>query len=382
MVMVRWVRIVLLAVLVVGLLAACGGDDADESASETSATEQTGSSAAANDDEPTNVATETESAATATATEEDAATATSTESAPASTGTAETETLSTSAVEPQLPVTVTDINGNEVTVSDVSRIIPLNGDIAEIIFALGLGDNVVATDTSATYPPEVEQLPKIGYQRQLAAEGILALSPTVVIGDETAGPPDVLEQIRTAGVPVVILPEIKDVERVAEKIQMVADALGVSQRGEEVAAQTQTEIDAAEALLEGVESQPRAMFLYVRGTQTQMIGGAGTTADGMLTAAGAINAGAEAGIDGFKPITAEALVAAQPEVLVLLSAGLESIGGVEGLLEIPGVAQTPAGQSGEIVDFDDLYFLGYGPRTGQALEDLMRAIHPELQAGS
>lgn len=390
--MMRWARIALLTILVLGTVAACGGDDGDDTAATATATEEASGSApsetAAATEEAdetaaeTEEATETEAPATATMTEEATETAAKTEAEAATSPVAGEEGTEVAEVTPQLPVTVTDVNGIEVTVSDVSKIIPLNGDIAEIVYVLGLGGNVVATDTSATYPPEAEAAPKIGYQRTLAAEGILALSPTVVIGDETAGPPEVLEQIASAGVAVVILPEIKDVDRVPEKIQMVADALGVSDKGAEIAAKAHTDIEAAEALVEGVESQPRAMFLYVRGAQTQMIGGAGTTADGMLVAAGAINAGAEAGINGFQPITAEAIVAAQPDVFVLLTAGLESVGGVEGLMEIPGVAQTPAGQNGKVVDFDDGYFLGYGPRTGQALVDLIHAMHPEIGDGS
>jgi iron complex transport system substrate-binding protein len=286
---------------------------------------------------------------------------------------------SAEAPAPVLPATVTDYEGNEVTVADVSRIIPLNGDIAEIIFALGMGGNVVATDVSATYPAEAVALPKIGYQRQLAAEGILALTPTLVIGTETAGPPEVLEQLAAAGVTVLIYPELTTIEDVPTKLQMVAEALGVPEAGEARAAQTVAEIEAAQALLVDVEEQPSAMFLYVRGTSTQMIGGAGTAANSMIEAAGAIDAGAESGIVGYQPMTAEALAAAQPDVLILLTAGLESVGGIEGLLEIPGVAQTPAGQDDHILDFDDLYFLGMGPRTGQALHDLILGLHPELE---
>jgi iron complex transport system substrate-binding protein len=107
---------------------------------------------------------------------------------------------------PKLPVTVDNADGGTTTVADVSRIVSLNGDITEVIFALGLGKSVVATDTSATYPAGAAALPKIGYQRTLNAEGILSFSPTVVIGNVDAGPPPVIQQLRDASVPVVILP--------------------------------------------------------------------------------------------------------------------------------------------------------------------------------
>jgi iron complex transport system substrate-binding protein len=280
---------------------------------------------------------------------------------------------------PVLPATVTDATGNEVTVSDVSRIVPLNGDIAEIVWTLGLGANVVGVDTSATYPAEwVEPLPKIGYQRQLSAEGILSLDPTVVIGTENAGPPEVIEQIRDAGVPVVILAIETNLEAPVQKITGVAAALGVADTGEALAAKTQAEIDAALALAATATSKPRVAFLYVRGTTTQMIAGEGTDAGVLIAAAGGIDAGAEAGITDYAPITAESLAAAQPDVLLLLTAGLESVGGIDGLLEIPGIAQTPAGQNRAVLDYDDLYLLGLTPRAGQALHDLVLGLHPEL----
>lgn len=290
-----------------------------------------------------------------------------------------TAVAASSAATPRLPVTVKDKDGQEVTVGDASRIVPLTGDIAEIVWALGLGANVVGTDTSATYPPEARELPKIGYQRQLSAEGILSLRPTVVIGDEAAGPPAALEQLRAAGVPVVIVPDPPSLETPARKIRAVGEALGVGAEGEQLAAQTQAEIDAALALAARATGKPKVMFLYVRGAGTQSIGGKGTSADALIAAAGGVDAGTAVGITGFKPLTAEALAAAQPEVLLLLSAGLESIGGADGLLQIPGVAQTPAGQNRRVLAYDDLYLLGLGPRTGQALRDLTLALHPELR---
>ena len=281
---------------------------------------------------------------------------------------------------PRLPVTVTDATDTEVTVSDVGRIVPLNGDIAEIVWALGLGDNVVGVDTSATYPPqETESLPKVGYQRQLSAEGILSLQPTVIVGSEDAGPPEVIEQLRSAGVPVVILPGDDDtIEAPPRKIERVAAALGVADRGEELAAETEAEIEAARDLAAQADASPRVLFLYVRGAGTQMIAGAETSADTMITAAGGVNAGAEAGLTGFQPLTAEAIVAAQPDVFLLLEAGLESIGGADGLLQIPGIAETPAGEQRQVLAYDDLYLLAMGPRTGQALHDLVLGLHPEL----
>lgn len=283
------------------------------------------------------------------------------------------------AAAPVLPATVTDVTGAEIEVTDVSRIIPLNGNVAETIFALGLGANVVAVDTSALYPAEALALPKIGYQRQLAAEGILSFEPTLVIGTENAGPADVIEQIRGAGVTVVILPVQMTAVGTAEEIRAVGAAVGLPEKGDELATKVENRIAETQTLIADVEVQPRVAFLYIRGEGTQMMAGANSQADAVITAAGGINVGAEIGLDGYSPITPEALIEAAPDTLLLMQAGLASVGGVDGLLQIPGIAETPAGETGNIVAFEDLYLLGFGPRIGDAIYDLALAIHPSLE---
>lgn len=281
---------------------------------------------------------------------------------------------------PVLPARVVDKDGRTVVVRDVSRIVPLNGDLAETVFTLGLAKNVVGVDTSATYPERtVEKLPKIGYQRTLSAEGILSLRPTVVVGSPAAGPPPVIEQLRTAGVTVVIIPEYKTLNAGARKLRILGKALGVPNRGERLARQVESQITIAKREVASTNGKPRVAFLYLRGTQVQMIGGKGSGADAMIAAAGGQDVGVDSGIEGFKPFSAEALVAARPDVLLLLTAGLQSVGGVDGLLRLPGVAQTPAGQARRIVHYDDLLLLGLGPRTGKALRLLIRGLHPELR---
>lgn len=281
---------------------------------------------------------------------------------------------------PVLPTRVQDVNGNTVVIRNVSRIVPLNGDIAETIFTLGLTSRVVGVDTSALYPKKtVDALPKIGYQRRLSAEGILSLRPTVVIGSTEAGPPQVLEQIRAAGVTVLIIPEIVTLNAGPRKLRILGRALGVPKRGERLAKQVEGQIAIAKREAATTTSRPRVAFLYVRGAPVQMIGGKGTRADSMITAAGGRDAGSEIGIEGFRPITAESLVSAAPDIILVPTLGLESIGGIEGLLRIPGVAQTPAGRNRRVLDYDDALLLGLGPRTGSALRRLVRGLHPEFR---
>lgn len=331
----------LASVVVLAVGAACGGDDDDTEAAETPP-------------------------ATAT-----------TAASPTATATPTTPTL-TAEAKPVLPATVTDKDGKQVTITDISRIVVLNGDLTEVVYALGLGEQVVGVDTSATYPPEAAAKPKVGYQRSLNAEGVLSLQPTLIIGNELAGPPQVIEQLKGAGVPVVLFKNVVSLDDVTRKIREVGTALGVPNRAELLAQQTKKEIDEALALAAKAKSKPRVAFLYLRGSTTQVMMGKGSGADTLITAANGIDAGAEAGITGSKPLTPEALVTAAPDIILVLSAGLKSVGGVDGLLQIPGMAQTPAGQARRVVDMDDQYLLGMGPRTGKALMDLVKALHPEL----
>jgi iron complex transport system substrate-binding protein len=189
----------------------------------------------------------------------------------------------------------------------------------------------------------------------------------------------VIEQLKTAGVPVVIVPEYKTLNAGARKLRIVGKALGVPNRGERLARQVESQIKIARREAASTSAKPKVAFLYLRGTQVQMIGGRGSGADAMIAAAGGRDVGAASGIDGFKPFSAEALIAAQPDVLLLLTAGLQSVGGVDGLLRLPGVAQTPAGRARNVVHFDDLLLLGLGPRTGKALRLLIRGLHPQLR---
>ncbi len=347
------------------LLAACGGAAPPVSAPPTAASASgvTATATAAATARPAS------GSAASTAARGGSATATRTGSA----------TPAAAAPKPQLPVTVKDKDGRAVTITDVSRTIALTGDVAEIIWALGMGGGVIATDTSVTYPPEAQRAPKIGYMRTLAAEGLLAQKPTLLIGGESAGPPAVLEQLRGAGIPVVIIASPTTLAAPAQKIRAVAAALGVPAEGERLATQTQTEIDAARALAARATSKPRVIFLNVRGNQVQQISGKGAPAQAVIEAAGGIDAGTDAGVVGYKPITPEALVAGQPDFYLLFTLGLESVGGVDGLLKIPGVDQTPAGQHRRILDYEDQYLLGLGPRTGQMLHELVLALHPELR---
>jgi iron complex transport system substrate-binding protein len=277
---------------------------------------------------------------------------------------------------PVLPVTFEGSAGSSVTISSVDRIVPVDGDLAEIVFALGLGDQVVATDLSATYPPEAAALPDIGYQRALDPEPIAAVDPTVVLATDLAGPVETLDQLRSLGITVVVIERSPTLDGPAQKVQAVADALGVPNRGRVVVEELEADMRAALERAAAVDGRPRVLALYLRGDRVQLIFGKGTGVDVLLPAVGATDVAAELGIVDTQQITAEAMLRAAPDVLLVTTSGLESVGGVEGLLRIPGIARTPAGEDRRVLAYEDQYLLGGGPRTGQLMADLVRDLHP------
>jgi iron complex transport system substrate-binding protein len=294
--------------------------------------------------------------------------ATSTTAAPATTG-----------AGGALPVTYTGVDGVESTITDASRIVALSGEFTEIVFALGLGGNVVGVDLSSVYPEEAEGLPKVGVERLLLAEPIIAQNPTVVLGDVDATPMEVIDQVRQTGIPVVIFPRYEGVDAPATKIREVARVLGIPEAGDELAAAVQAEIDEVVAATAGIEDRPSAAVVYLanRGATILLLGD-NTVMEGLLEAAGATDVAPAAGADGMMPLTPEALAGGAPEYIVTTDRGIDATGGLEGFLEIPGVGETPAAAAGNILVFEDLYLLGLGPRTGQLLRDLATAFHPDL----
>ncbi|WP_394553319.1 hemin ABC transporter substrate-binding protein [Agromyces sp. MMS24-JH15] len=285
---------------------------------------------------------------------------------------------------PALPTTVTDAAGEQVTVADASRILALDisGTLAATVFGLGLGDRVVGRDGSTGFA-EASDLPVVTQDgHSLSAEAILALDPSVVLTDTTLGPRDALEQLRDAGIPVVVTTSERRVDNVDQVIAEVAEALGVPERGRLLAERVGDDLDAVLARIAASvpadpADRPRAIFLYVRGSaNVYYLFGEESGADSLIEAIGAFDVAGEIGWEGMRPVTAEAIAAAHPDLVLLMTGGLESVGGIDGLLEqVPALASTPAGEHRRFVDMADTEILGFGPRTPAVVEALARAIH-------
>jgi iron complex transport system substrate-binding protein len=290
---------------------------------------------------------------------------------------------------PELPVTVTDAQGTRITIDDASRILALDvyGTLARTVFDLGLGDRVVGRDVSTQFD-EAADLPLVTRSgHDLSAEAILELDPTVVLTDTTLGPWDVLLQVRDAGVPVVVLDSHRGLDNVRELTVQVADALGVHQAGEQLAGRTERAVADVRAQIAQVapseESRKlRMALLYVRGQAgVYYLFGEGSGADGLIDALGGYDVAREIGWDGMKPVTDEGIIAAQPDVVLMMTKGLESAGGVDGLLErLPALATTPAGEHRRFVDMADSQLLGFGPLTADVLNALAVAVYAPASA--
>jgi iron complex transport system substrate-binding protein len=291
-------------------------------------------------------------------------------------------------VTSSLPVTVTDVEGNDVTITDASRILPLDisGSIAATVFGLGLGDNVVGRDTSTDFAG-TEDLPvATNAGHTLNAEAIVGLSPTVILTDTSIGPKDARAQLRDAGIPIVVLSDERSLDTVDDLIASVAEALGIADAGAKLSERVQGEISQTMADIATVapasdDKKLRMLFLYARGSAgVYYIFGSDTGADSLIESVGGVDVADDIGWVGSKPMTAEALVQAAPDVILMMTDGLASVGGIDGLLtSIPAVAATPAGEKRRIVDMADTEILSFGPRTPQILDALARAIYaPEF----
>ena len=311
-----------------------------------------------------------------------------------------TALLADSSIEPvaenpeqTLPATVIshDLAGDtDVTVTSTDRILGLDisGSIAATIFGLGFGDNVVGRDISTTFP-EASGLPLItSGGHAVNSEAVLALRPTVLITDGTIGPTDVVLQLREAGIAVVFVDTDPSLDGASQLARQVAAALGAAPTGELLATNLQQRIADKITEISGIApSDPadkvRILFLYLRGgAGIYYLFGEESGADELITALGGVDVAGEIGWTGMKPMTDEALVAGNPDLVLVVTDGLASAGGVDGLLEAkPAIALTLAGQHRRFVDMADGEILSFGPRTPEVLDALARAVYAPTPAG-
>lgn len=253
-------------------------------------------------------------------------------------------------------------------------ILSLGGAVTEIVVALDQGHRLLGRDTTSTHPPEVTELPDVGYVRALSPEGVLSVGPSLILSEEGAGPPEAIDVIRAAEVDFVVVPDAVTAQGILRKIAVIGDALGVPDKAADLAADVEQDLRRATEAAERPEGDKKRV-MFVISTQGGRINasGTGTAADAMIRMAGGINA--VAGYEGYKQITDEAVGLAAPDVIVMMDRGGDHAADDDALFAMPAVKLTPAAQSRSVIRMDGLLMLGFGPRTAEAVRRLNAALY-------
>lgn len=255
------------------------------------------------------------------------------------------------------------------TAFTAQRVIVLANGVAEIIQSLNGQSIMVGRDISST-EDSLSDIPIVTSGHQVLPEKVLALKPDLVIIDASTGPKAAIETIRKAGISVVETPESWSLNDLPAKVRAVGKAVGAYAQAELLVQQMESSLKTSR-----VNNSPRVAFLYLRGTSAvYLIGGSGSGADSILKAVGAVDVGAQNLDRPFNTLTAESLAALNPDLILVMSKGLESVGGIQGLLKLPGVAQTNAGKNAAVIDVDDSLLLSFGPRTPALVQALATAL--------
>jgi len=260
-------------------------------------------------------------------------------------------------------------------IGKAERIVSIGGAVTEILYALGLGDRIVAVDQTSTYPAEALEKPQVGYMRALSAEGVLSVTPDLVIAIEGSGPPDVIEILEHASIPFILVPEAHDGAGAVEKIRLIADLLGETEKGDAVIKALAADLHAQEAIRASIPTRRKAIFVLGMASDAPLVGGEGTAADAIFALSGVDNA--LSGFSGYKPANDEATMAAQPEAVILMAERAHELT-PEKVFAAPVFAGTPAARDNRLIALSGSYLLNFGPRTAHAARDLTAAVYPEL----
>lgn len=282
-------------------------------------------------------------------------------------GCAQTSTTSTYSISQQ---DVTSVTLSQSSQFSVKRVVVLANGVAEILNSLNAKSIIVGRDISST-EEALKDVPIVTSGHQVISEKVISLQPDLVIVDASTGPKAALDQIRSAGIKVVETPESWTLSDIPKKVSAVAAAIGAPRQADLL-----NQKIAQQAVSKKVSGNPKVAFLYLRGTSSiYLIGGPGSGADSLISAVGATDVGAQRLKHPFNTLTAESLAAMNPDVILVMSKGLESVGGVDGLVKLPGVAQTTAGKNRAVIDVDDSLLLSFGPRTPSLVNALAVALN-------
>lgn len=257
---------------------------------------------------------------------------------------------------------------------EFSRVVALANGSAEIISSMGHLDLLIGRDIASDSAP-LQSVEVVTSGHQIIPEKILSLKPDLLIIDASSGPASALEVLRSAGIRIVKISEAWTLAEIDRKVGEIATAIGAVDDGKALIAALQESTSAVTQIAAG----KKIAFLYLRGgSAVYLIGGKGSGTDSLIAAIGGIDAGAQKFENPFTPMSAEAIAALNPDVFLVMSKGLESVGGVDGLIQLPGIAQTQAGKNRAVVAVDDSLLLSFGPRSYSLIEALSQSIERVL----
>ena len=247
--------------------------------------------------------------------------------------------------------------------SDVSRITVAGGSITEIIYALGEEEKLIAVDITSNFPKQATELPSIGYVRALSAEGVLSLSPSLILGENDMGPAAVMEQLARVGIDIKIIPEENTATGIVDKVSCIADILDMAEADKNlVLAKLDSEVNDLKNIVDENKKDPKkVMFILGMESGSPTVGGIGTSADGFIKMTGGINV--MDSFEGWKPVSTESIIQASPDFIIISNRGLSSFKTVEKLGQHPTLVFTPASKENNIIAMDGMAMLGFGPRT-------------------
>lgn len=260
-----------------------------------------------------------------------------------------------------------------------SRIVSIGGSVTEVLYALGVQQKIVAVDTTSLYPASaLQQKPNVGYMRQLSPEGVLSLSPTLVLAIDGSGPKEAIDVLQRANVPFVAVPDKFTGDGIVDKIHVIAGDVGVAGRGECLAGMVRNDMNALGTIRAQITRPSKIAFVLSLANGRPMLSGKGTAADGIINMAGASNAFDD--FDGYKIVNNEAIIAAKPDAVLVMERGEHALS-ADTVFSQPALAMTPAAEHKTLISMDGAYLLGFGPRTARAARDLAMRLYPKIHGG-
>lgn len=272
--------------------------------------------------------------------------------------------------------TVHDARDRDVRIENPARIVSIGGAITEILYALGFEDRLAGVDATSLFPAAaLRDKPNVGYWRQLSAEGVLGLNPSLVLAMQGSGPKETIEVLDAAKVPLVMVPETFTEQGLLDKIALVGRAMGAGPRAECLRNAVAGDLAQLRELRDKVKTPVRVMFVMSFLNGRAMAAGRNSAANEIIRLAGGVNA--IDGYEGYKLINDEAIIAARPDVVLSIARGKDSVE-AEAVFSHPAFAMTPAVANKAFISMEGLYLLGFGPRTAAAARDLSVKLYPAL----